>query len=185
MVQCIKKFTIACRLGISFYKETWPEWTSPIGLIILWHLKMWYLIQKWAELSLLTIISLLIHPLSSSLFVHLAQIKSVSFQTRRQNQTDNPERERPWTQLGTGVPEERSEAEGAEENRSAQGNLAAAFNYIKGVMEKSEPCSSPGCMEVRHSHCKLQQGKTSSWQLRTWTGCLERLWKPNPSWRLD
>lgn len=42
MVQCINKVTTACWLGMRFYKETLPESTPTVGLIILWHLKMGY-----------------------------------------------------------------------------------------------------------------------------------------------
>ena len=50
------------------------------------------------------------------------------------------------------------EAEGAGENRSVRGDLAAAFNCLKGVIEERAPYFSQRCMEVRHNHCKLQQG---------------------------
>lgn len=46
MVQCMNTVTTACWLGMSFYMEILPESTPTVGLIILWHLKMGYLIEK-------------------------------------------------------------------------------------------------------------------------------------------
>lgn len=66
----------------------------------------------------------------------------------------------PQTQLGAGAHDGRREGEGAGENRSVRGDLAAAFNYLKGVKEKSAPCFSQRCMEGRHITVSCSKGLT-------------------------
>lgn len=157
MVQCMNRVTTACWLGMSFYTETLPESTPTVALIILWHLKMGYLTEKWAKLSYLTYDYYFTINSSSFLSTLWTPCANKICLPPQKKDDVKPDREGPRTQLGTGAHDGREKLRelGTTEVR---GDLAAAFNHLKGVIEKRVPYFSQRCMEVRHNCCKLQQG---------------------------
>lgn len=137
MVQCMNRVTTACSLGMSFYMETLPESTPTVGLIILRHLKMGYLIEKWAKLSYLTYDYYFTINSSSFLSTFCTPCANKICLPPQKKDVVKPDRGGPRTQLETGTHDGRREAEGAGDNRSKGGSRCSLQPPKRGYREES------------------------------------------------